>query len=540
MTNSNATTTSKSNPAARPPRCELTDSIHGIPDDSIIEYKYKLRHDEDEYVDDWPDVEDLSHYEQGGFHPVLLGDFLGDGGRFRVVHKLGYGRFATVWLCHDSVSKKWRAVKIMAARDSTADCPDMRALKIFDGMDPDVLTAKGVQLPLEHFWIKGPNGRHLCFVLPLLGQPLRAANMYGHVPELMKDICFRLVMALKFIHSQGLCHGNFGLRNILFRLVDGVDEWEEEAMLELLGEPEEITVQSIDGPEVGIEPCVPRYLVAPSTIECDAGVCSSQIAVIDFGASYPVTQPPENGTYTPTSYESPESLFLQYGALGFHSDIWALGVVLCEVRLAIEPISENDPYTSPGLEALLNMERIMGPLPEPYRSIFKEWDGKFVNSVDEKGEPLTDDSWKDESVMATLRRPGEETLLESLIRYHGHPNMLKSLMRSARHMVITDKEATHITNQAAADPSRMPGTSGILDEDEYSSEDELDYYLPVAELEQMYDLLIKIFRWHPQDRATIDQIADHKWFGDRNKQNRAATDATSTDTTTTATTDNEH
>jgi serine/threonine protein kinase len=63
------------------------------------------------------------------------------------------------------------------------------------------------------------------------------------------------------------------------------------------------------------------------------------------------------------------------------------------------------------------------------------------------------------------------------------------------------------------------------------------YYLPEAELTQMFDLLMKIFRWHPQDRTTIDQIADHEWFGDRSKQKQAATGTTSTNINTSANTD---
>ena len=36
-------------------------------------------------------TEGINQYHRGSFHPVLLGDLLGDNGRFRVVHKLGAG-----------------------------------------------------------------------------------------------------------------------------------------------------------------------------------------------------------------------------------------------------------------------------------------------------------------------------------------------------------------------------------------------------------------------------------------------------------------
>lgn len=61
------------------------------------------------------EVEEIHNYKPGGYHPVAIGDLLGTDNRFRVVQKLGHGGYATVWLCHDMFTRKWRAIKIMAA-----------------------------------------------------------------------------------------------------------------------------------------------------------------------------------------------------------------------------------------------------------------------------------------------------------------------------------------------------------------------------------------------------------------------------------------
>jgi len=45
------------------------------------------------------DVEDISQYTPGGFHPIRLGDVLSSTKvQYRVLHKLGRGAFSTVWL----------------------------------------------------------------------------------------------------------------------------------------------------------------------------------------------------------------------------------------------------------------------------------------------------------------------------------------------------------------------------------------------------------------------------------------------------------
>jgi serine/threonine-protein kinase SRPK3 len=81
-----------------------------MPESADKSSMHESDHDVDENVGDgpieqlhergWlPKIEHREEYRPGGFHPVHIGDRFGTAGRFRVIHKLGRGGLATVWLC---------------------------------------------------------------------------------------------------------------------------------------------------------------------------------------------------------------------------------------------------------------------------------------------------------------------------------------------------------------------------------------------------------------------------------------------------------
>ena len=179
---------------------------------------YESDHDVDENVDDGPveqlyergwlrDVEDREEYRPGGFHPVHIGDRLGTAGRFRVIHKLGRGGLATVWLCRDQDTQKYVALKIIIADESHEKSSELRFVNQ-EGLDFGDIGGESIVVPREHFWHHGPNGRHLCLVLPVLGPRVSAIwSNFEDPARVSQDIALQFTRGLHFLHKNGICHG---------------------------------------------------------------------------------------------------------------------------------------------------------------------------------------------------------------------------------------------------------------------------------------------------------------------------------------------
>ena len=159
-------------------------------------------------------VEDRELYRTGGYHPVEIGDDFE--GRFKVMHKLGYGKSSTVWLCRDEVDETLVALKILIADRSSEFSPELIIKRHFRKECRTELEFNQIFIPLEHFWIKGPNGRHLCFVSQLLGPTLNNAipGIGMDTPEQLIDMCYQASRSLSYLHKAGICHGGKSLMKV--------------------------------------------------------------------------------------------------------------------------------------------------------------------------------------------------------------------------------------------------------------------------------------------------------------------------------------
>ena len=158
----------------------------------------------------WQDnhVEELEGYSPGGYHPVRIGDKYCQS-RYRILHKLGYGSFSTVWLARDSLAGRYVSLKINtadASKDNLEWCV-LNKLRHQTLLHPE---SNFISFPLNNFWIPGPNGNHLCFVSNVLGRTLNdVRDSYEDLLPLKiaRNVTVQLALALAYMHSSGIVHG---------------------------------------------------------------------------------------------------------------------------------------------------------------------------------------------------------------------------------------------------------------------------------------------------------------------------------------------
>ena len=164
------------------------------------------------------DIECVEGYQPGGFQPVAIGDVFAQG-RYRIVHKLGFGGSSTIWLARNQ-SGKLATLKIMRAIVSSKpvdEVPELavpwKLLECIQALGP--VARSNIQTVKEYFTENGPNGSHLCLVSELAGPSiLSMSNSPGRVigsrrlrSDLARKVAKQVVDAVELMHTAGFVHG---------------------------------------------------------------------------------------------------------------------------------------------------------------------------------------------------------------------------------------------------------------------------------------------------------------------------------------------
>ncbi|KAG8415453.1 hypothetical protein J3458_009300 [Metarhizium acridum] len=165
--------------------------------------------------------ESIARYCKGGYHPVRIGDQFNNN-KYKVVSKMGYGVYSTVWLAFDLELKQHVALKILTADSfgqgyDTFELGILRRIRAQNSSNPGATHILG---PLDNFEHNGPNGNHVCLVFKAMGPDMskyRRLFPKLRIPlPLMKVISKQLLLALSYLHDTcRVIHTDIKPQNIL-------------------------------------------------------------------------------------------------------------------------------------------------------------------------------------------------------------------------------------------------------------------------------------------------------------------------------------
>jgi serine/threonine protein kinase len=414
-------------------------------------------------------------------------------------------------LCHDNIRNKWRAVKINSAIASatteygdngSSACQHLRETSTFEERENHHIV-----LPLKSFQIDGPNGRHLCEVLPLLGPSLSGiSDVYGHCESLLKHICYQIVEAMDFLHSKNVCHGDYRPQNILFRLADGVEEWPAQRIVEALGRRRVVPVRPFhfqstatngdtDHPERR-----PRYLVQNASIDYGCGDCVPRVAVIDFGLAYIGQARQRIGT--PLPYAAPEEL-LCLPTSGPKTDIWSLACTIYHVMTGMPPFAREEDDLK---DTMRGIEAVLGPLPREHHTQWEALFPEFSPYLAKLGYVAFD--------------PNLTTLHARLLgRAGGGGSLLGRVFFEDRLLPMSTTEAREIASQDYQTTRRLPKYSRSMRVGNWTPVDPQFRLKPFesrtvlrGQVHRLMSLIMAVFKWKPDERATTQDLLNHRWL----------------------------
>ncbi|KAK2765450.1 hypothetical protein FQN54_008303 [Arachnomyces sp. PD_36] len=279
----------------------------------------------------WIDeVEKLERYQPGGYHPIHIGDELAD--RYRVVHKLGYGTYSTIWLARDRHREVYVAIKINTANAPSCETGILHALADSRSDHPGRAMIPSI---LDQFELQGPNGCHRCYVTsPARSSVTAAKSCYLFTIETARALVSQLILAVAYTHARGFAHGDIHLGNALLRLPASFDQISTEEIYKEFGGPRTEMLVRLDGKP--LPPNVPSYGVVPVWLGKQANLISlreAHLLLSDFGEAFtPETQRRSCAeSHAPLPVSPPEVLFDPQGKLSFPSDIWTLACAIWSI-----------------------------------------------------------------------------------------------------------------------------------------------------------------------------------------------------------------
>ncbi|KAJ5142661.1 kinase-like protein [Penicillium bovifimosum] len=328
-------------------------------------------------------IERFENYGPGGYHPIQIGDHFH--GRYRVVHKLGHGSYSTAWLARDEQCNKYVAVKICIANANSKEADMISTLTRPHCLPVNHPGKKMVPSILDRFTIHGPNGNHSCYVTALASASLSGVKDGSYIrlfqPDVARSLAAQLVLAVDYIHAQGMVHGDLHLGNILLKVPPNFDQLSLEQLYEKYGAPQLDPVVRLDGNP--LPPGVPSHGIVPIWLGKASEkitLSDTRVLLTDFGEAFFPSEEPKHESRTPLVIRPPEVRFEPNDPLSFPSDIWTLACSIWDI-VSQRPIFEWWFVT----EDYITREHvdILGVLPPEW---WRRWEARTLDFT-ENGEP---------------------------------------------------------------------------------------------------------------------------------------------------------
>ncbi|KAJ5795015.1 hypothetical protein N7457_001614 [Penicillium paradoxum] len=210
--------------------------------------------------------------------------------------------------------------------------------------------------------------------------------------DVTRALAVQLVLAVDYVHSQGLVHGDLHNANVLLQLPFDVNQLSVEELYQTYGEPEFEAIRRFDGQPLPSN--MPSRAVLPLWLgeaSDKLKLSEAKILLSDFGEVFSPSQQQRYQSHTPLTGRPPEARFEPHRSLSFASDIWSLGCslwnILGQSSLFDGLFATEDSITCEQID-------VLGMLPPEW---WCKWEGRHGRFT-EDGKPINRNpyrSWED-------------------------------------------------------------------------------------------------------------------------------------------------
>ncbi|EGE05967.1 CMGC/SRPK protein kinase [Trichophyton equinum CBS 127.97] len=286
----------------------------------------------------------------------MIGDVLHD--RYKVVDKLGFGGYATIWLARDSLLERYVALKVGIADSHPRETRVLRDLSASaSDSTSSNLSARfrnyahnSIPVPLDEFKIHGPNGMHPCYTMTPAQCNLWEASYSRlfHI-DIARALSAAVTLSVTSIHSRGFVHGA--------KFPSSFDNLSVDKFYEEYGKPETVPITRSDGSP--LPPNAPAQAVLPISF----GKHAEDFTLTDSHVPMP-----------------PEARFEPDAPMSYSADIWGLAVAVWEI-VGMKAIWSCE-FATPDSVTKQHIE-VLGPMPVEW---WERWDERH-EYFDENGKP---------------------------------------------------------------------------------------------------------------------------------------------------------